>query len=287
MGILFAVGALFAWGIGDFLIQRSARKLGSWISLFYITAFASIVLLPFVYRDIAALFSTQKNIFFLLLASFVTLFAAFFDFEALRKGKISVIEPVYALEVPITAIFGIVILGEFLTLTQTLFTILLILGIMLVSIKSFRTITSTWFEAGVLYAVIATVAMGAVNFLFGVGARLTNPLLINWFTSFFVAATAFSYLASHARLHEIKDYWRQNRKLIISVSAIDNLAWICFAYSALYIPIAISTGISESYIALAAGLGLIFNKEKLKSHQFLGIGLAVAGVILLSFVTDR
>jgi len=32
------------------------------------------------------------------------------------------------------------------------------------------------------------------------------------------------------------------------------------------IPIAIATGISESYIILAVGLGFVFNKEKLRSR---------------------
>ena len=49
-------------------------------------------------------------------------------------------------------------------------------------------------------------------------------------------------------------------------SFIDNLAWVAFAYATLYVPIAIATGISESYIALAAALGIIINKEKLKKH---------------------
>jgi len=48
MGITFAFLALAAWGIGDFLIQRTARKFGAGEALFYITAVATVGLLPFV-----------------------------------------------------------------------------------------------------------------------------------------------------------------------------------------------------------------------------------------------
>jgi hypothetical protein len=48
MGTLFAFIALISWGIGDFLIQKGARRFGNWITLFYITALVSITLFPFV-----------------------------------------------------------------------------------------------------------------------------------------------------------------------------------------------------------------------------------------------
>jgi uncharacterized membrane protein len=57
-----------------------------------------------------------------------------------------------------------------------------------------------------------------------------------------------------------------------------------FAKSATLIPIGLTTAISESYIALAVLLGLYFNKEKLRYHQFIGIGIIIAGVIALSYL---
>ncbi len=45
VGIGLAFVAMLCWGFGDFLIQRSARKLGDWETLFVITFFGVIVLL--------------------------------------------------------------------------------------------------------------------------------------------------------------------------------------------------------------------------------------------------
>jgi drug/metabolite transporter (DMT)-like permease len=286
MGILFAFLALACWGIGDFLIQRSTRKFGDWVALFYITAFATVVLFPFLYRDLGALFVSHRGLVVLFMASIVVTIAGLLNFEALRVGKISVMEPIYAFEVPVTAFLAAFIIGERLTPLQTLLVIFLVAGIFLVSTRGWHHVRRIHAERGVWYAVFATVGMGATNFLFGLGARETNPLLINWFTSAFITAVALAYLAANRRLGELATDWRHHQRLILSVGIFDNAAWVAFAYSVLYIPIAISTSISEAYIALAALLGLIVNREKLERHQKVGLALAVVAVIALAAVTD-
>ncbi|MCX6716650.1 MAG: hypothetical protein NTV72_01875 [Candidatus Taylorbacteria bacterium] len=52
MGIALALITVFAWGIGDFLIQKSSRKFGDWIALFFIALISVVVLTPFVWKDI-------------------------------------------------------------------------------------------------------------------------------------------------------------------------------------------------------------------------------------------
>src|SRR3989344_3237430 len=126
MGVLFAIIALLSWGSGDFLIQRSTRKFGDWISLFYITAIGAIILSFFVYNDLELIF-TLKNFFLLVAASILILFVALSEFEAFRVGKISVIEPILALEVLVTVALSSIILREHLNFFQTLLIIFLLL----------------------------------------------------------------------------------------------------------------------------------------------------------------
>lgn len=285
MGILLALTALFSWGLGDFLIQRSARKFGDWAALFYITAFASIILFPFVYKDIVH--SLNAHGILLLAASFVILFAGLLDFEALRVGKISVIEPIYALEIPVAAFLAAYVIHEKLTVAQIIFIASIVVGIFLISTKSFHSLKSLHAEKGVWQALFATIGMGAVNFLFGVGSRETSPLMINWFTSVFIAVIAIVYLAFNSRLYELIENFQSQKILIFNVSFFDNLAWITFSYAMLFIPIAVATGISEGYIAFAGALGLIFNKEKLRRHQWIGFFIVVVAVVVLALITNK
>lgn len=283
-GIIFAGIALLSWGIGDFLIQRSARKFGDAISLFCITAFAALVLLPFVLDDIGALLQKMDltTVLLLLLTTGVILFASLFDFEALRIGKIAAIEPIYAFEIIITASLGTLLINERLSLSQMVLIGAITLGIVLVSVRSASHLKTIKWEKGVAYALLATIAMGGANFLFGVGSRESHPLLVNWFTSAGMAAVLFIYLVRSGKLSLLKKDLEKHAPLILGVSIIDNAAWIAFAYSTLYIPIAISTGISESYIVLAALLGLIVNREKLKAHQYAGLIVTPLAAILLA-----
>lgn len=287
MGILFAFIALACWGLGDFLIQKSSREFGKWAALFFITAIASIALFPFVYRDIAALFNGSPAFLILLGTSVVLLLAALFDFQALSDGKISVVEPIMALEIAATAILSFAIIGERLTWLQILIIVILVIGIVLVSTKSFKHLRKIKAEKGVWLALIGAVCMGATNFLFGVGARETNPLLVNWFTSTFLALVCLIYLISKSELKKLFRDWRDEKILIIGVGIIDNAAWVAYSYSTLYIPITIAISISESYIAMAAVLGLIFNKEKLNKHQYLGLILAIISAVVLAAITPE
>lgn len=287
MGVFFAIIATITWGFGDFLIQKSTRKFGDWLALFYITAIGAIAIFPFIYKELPALFTDPKGLFILVLTSVIILFAALFDFEAFKRGKLAVIEPINAFELPIAAGLAAIVIGEKLAPAQTGLIIMLILGIFLVSTKSFSHFKTIHLERGVWLAVIATIGMGTADFLVGIGGRETSPLMVNWFLSIFSAIVCFGYFARNKKLKNITSEWRENRKLILTVGLVDNLAWVAYAYSMYYIPVAVATGISESYVALAAGLGIFINKEKIKTHQIVGLVCALAAATALAVITDK
>lgn len=284
MGILFAILALISWGLGDFLIQRSTRRFGDWQTLFYIAALGAIFTFPLIIKELPAL--TPLHLIILGCSSAVILVAALLDFEALKIGKISVVEPVYAFEILITTAIAALFIGEILDIWQLVLLIILIIGIFLVAAKDPSKLKKISWEKGVWLAALATVNMGIVNFLFGYSGRITSPLMINWFISAVIAVVCLIYLLTRKRGAEIITHFKENYVLIIAVSFFDNVAWIAFSYSALFLPIAIATGISESYIALAALLGIIFNREKLKRHQLIGLVVVIFAAIVLGFISE-
>ena len=284
MGILFALLALISWGLGDFLIQRSTRKFGDWQTLFFITISGAIFTFPIIAGDLLALSFFQ--IMLLLFSSVVILIAALLDFEALKVGKISVVEPIYAFEVLITTVVAAIFIHELLNFWQLALLVLLMVGIFLVAAKNFSKFKKISLEKGVWLAIAATINMGLVNFLFGFSGRQTSPVMINWFISAVIAVACIIYLSYKKNWTEVGKNLRRQYPLILAVSFFDNLAWIAFAYSALFLPLAIATGISESYIALAALLGIIFNHEKLKRHQWIGFVIVVCTAIILAAITE-
>ncbi len=284
LGVIFAFAAMLAWGFGDFLIQKSTRKFGDWETLFLISTFGALVLFPFVYKDIPYLLSFQDNSFFILLgASLVILFAALLDFEALKRGKLSVVEPIYALEIPIAAFLAFFILKEVISSIQILLIILLMFGLILISLKSYHFSRKIWLEKGVILVFLGTIFMGAANFLVGVGARLTDALMINWFMSIFMAIITFIYLLSKKRVAKIGRDLLAEKKLLLGMCLLDNIAWIAFAFAMTLAPIAIAVALSESYIIIAVLLGIFVNKENLRSHQKIGLVISIIAAITLAY----
>lgn len=161
VGIALAFVAMLSWGFGDFFIQRSTRKIGNWEALFFITLFGTIILFPFAYKNLPSVINSSPQTLLVLGILCVVLFlAAIFDFEALRVGKLSVIEPVWSFEVPVSALLAFFILKEHIGLLQIILIVLLLLGLTLVSLKDKIQLRNIIFEKGVRIAFFAAILMG-------------------------------------------------------------------------------------------------------------------------------
>jgi drug/metabolite transporter (DMT)-like permease len=214
--------------------------------------------------------------------SIVLFAAALLDFEALKKGKIAIVEPIYALEVPVAAILAFSVIKESVDMIQLLLISLLVIGLVLVSLKSTKFSKKIWIEKGVILAVIGSVFMGVTNFLVGFASRVTNALVVNWFISVFLTLVCLFYIMSNHRMGKLIHDFENNKKLLLSMSLLDNLAWVAFAIAMTLIPIIIAVALSESYIALAALLGMAIGKEKLLIHQKFGLCVALSCAIILA-----
>lgn len=284
-GIIFAFTTLLCWGFGDFFIQRTTRLVGSWRALFYIGITGSVGLFPFIFAELPRL--TTDNLLLLGLVAIIILGGALFDFEALRQGKIAIIEPIIGLELPLTVGLSMVLANETLTGLQTLLILLTFIGLTLAITAhrpNFRG-GKNILEKGVILALIGAIGMALNNFIVGVSSQSISPLMTIWFGHTVAAITCLIYLASRKELPLIVQGIRRHPLLIIAQSILDNIAWISFAFSTSLIPISIATTISESYIALTVLLGIFINREKLQTYQIAGSSLAIIGVIYLSAVS--
>ncbi len=258
--------------------------MGDWESLFFVVLFASIVLSPFVYQALIGL----SGFHWLLLGgtSVVILVASLLDFDALRVGKMSVVEPIYAMEVIVSIALATLVVGELITIQQFVLVLALLVGVVLVANKRFSGMHMRTLEKGIWTAVLATIGMGTSNFLFGYGAREMDALIITWFTSVFMTIVTFFYIIFVQRSHSLGRDWRHNKWLILGVGSADVVAWVSYASSTLYLPIGLATGLTEVYIALAVVLGLFFNREKLRLHQYIGLVLSIFAAITLAFTIE-
>ena len=281
IGVLLALSAFIFWGFGDFLIQRTTRKIGDWETLLVLDGIGVVILLPFVYNDFGSLLHGD-TLAVLLAASVAMLFASITDFEALKKGKIGVVEPIYALEIPVAGLFAFFVINESIGMFHSALIAMLIMGIALVSLKSRHFSRKAWLEKGVVVALVGVLLMGLTAFLFGFSTRITNPLMVVWFTNLFTGGVSLYYLMVSRKLGKLGKDITKNKKLILTVGLLDNFAWVTYGFATSLIPIAIATALSENYIVLAAILGLLINKESLLRHQKIGLVIAISSAVVLA-----
>lgn len=286
LGLLFAFGAMLAWAFGDFFIQRTSRLVGNWKALFFIGITGAVGFLPLVWHELLTL-SLVESGYYAAFAALVVFFALI-DFEAMRRGKLAIVQPIISLELVWTVLLALAFVGERLTPWQYVLIILALGGTLL----TFRQEKRRWwfgtrFERGVWLALVASVGMGAINLGFGVLSNAHSPLVTVWATHTGALLACIVYLAVTGKWRTLGRDLKRYPLPIVAESIFDNLSWLSFGYATLFIPIAVATTISEAYIALSALLGVIVNRERLTRTQAIGVTLSIGAVLALAAVTGE
>lgn len=286
IGIALAFVAMLSWGIGDFFIQKSTRKIGDWESLFFITFFGAAVLFPFVFKKLPEIANWPASAFWVVAALCVSLFAAaILDFEALREGKLAVIEPIWSFEVPVAAFLAFFLLAERVNFLQVILLITLLAGLALVSMRNNFHFRKFLLEKGVKIGFLGAVMMGVANFFMGFGSRVTDPVMANFISDVFIALITGIILLTTGKFKKTIRDIASNKGILLPMSISDKAAWLAFAFAMSMAPIAIAVALSESYIIVAVILGLAINKEKLSSHQKTGLAVAIISAVALAAIT--
>ncbi len=291
VGLLAAFIALLAWGFGDFAIQKSVRIVGAMPTLFVIGIIGSIGLFPFVSHEIPQLFKSGKTGLLLIATVFITLICAILLFEALRRGKLSVIEPVASFELPITIIITTVIIGESISHLQLWLIVLIFLGLLTTVLhrepRHWWNVFhhTTFFERGVVIALTGTLAAALTNTFTGLLSQHTTPMVAIWGIHTSLALICLFWMVLRKQIRSSLQLARTHWRPIILQGIFDNIAWLAYAYAVTGLQISITIAITESYIALAALLGITLNKEHLQRHQYFGIAITLIAVIILATIS--
>lgn len=291
LGVIAALIAMLSWGFGDFAIQRSVRKVGTPETIFFIGILGMIVLTPIVWDRIPNVTASPRAIEHLFAALLATLFVAIVELEAFERAKLSVVESMMSFELIFTLGIGLLVLNEKILPIQFLLAILVFCGVILTVLRNHPrhwwsfTRKRNLLEKGVLLAVLSAVLMSVTNIYTGLASQLTDPLLTVWFIDTCLAITMFLWIMSHGRLfrlfHHLASFWQ----IILAASILDNMAWISYATAVKGLPISVTVGITESYVALAAFLGIVWNHEKLQTHQTVGMLAAIGAAITLAVIS--
>lgn len=94
------------------------RKIGDLDSLLFVTLFGAIVLSPFAIYAMTTTPLQGINWLFLASIGVFGIISALVNFEALKEGKLSVVEPIITIEIPVAILFAWIFLQQHLTREQ-------------------------------------------------------------------------------------------------------------------------------------------------------------------------
>lgn len=285
LGILLAFIPFIFWGLGDFLIQRSTRTIGTAKTLFSIGILSTPILFWFIKDELWSLSSSQHGA--MLTLSILVLIYALTLFRAFGVGKLSVVESIVALELPIAVGMAVFWLGEKMGLMEVILFLIICLGVILASVKETKHLKyhKHLVEKGVWLALAAAGLAASVDIYISVSAKVISPLMTIWYTHAVIAVICGIWITFRGSWRSFYKDFKTHPYLILGQAASDNIAWIGFAYAVTYASVSKIMTISEGYIIVAALLGYFIGKEKLKSHQILGASIALPAVIILAFIS--
>lgn len=138
-------------------------------------------------------------------------------------------------------------------------------------------------EKGVVVAILGAIFMGGANFLMEYGGRVTDFVMINFFTDAFIAILCLVYIIYKGKSKSFVSGLGREWRVLLPMAISDKIAWLAFVLSMSLLPIAIAVALSESYIVVAVLLGLFLGHERLFKHQNIGlVGAIIVALVLAS-----
>ena len=282
VGIISGLIAMLCWGIADFLVAVTIRKVGSLKAMFWgnlIGLFPLIFVVIFFFNQ---LFITVNELILLLIAGAIMLVATISFYKAYEIGEVSVVTPIATSASLVTVLLAVLILGEQLSLLNIISIIIVSLGIILVS-TDFKKLKHIHTVKGVKEAVITMILWGVYIFIIKVLSSTMSLINLSVFSFLLINSYLMVYPLIKKVSINLKDLKKDKIYMIfIANSLLFLFAWVAFNYGIKHDLISLVAPVSSLSPSITVILALIFYKEKLVLNQKLGILTILLGLFLIS-----
>ena len=279
-GFIFASLSLLCLGIGWFFAARSSKDMSPLTSLFLFQLIGIpffVLLLPWAPSG----FDPSFLLPIILVGIFET-FVMLLLFYAMRIGDVSVVMPVSGGYAAITMILGAMFLSEALTPGKVSGMALVLAGITLISTQVRTSHMKSIFSLrkGVLPALGAALGGGIYLFFIGIVVRGSN-----WFVTALGIRIAISFTALvilFLKRENVKQLFQNvSWKWIIPGALLDVLGFSFYNMAVSVGDVSYATVMISAQSLITVLLGFFILKETIAVRQWLGIGTAVVGLVLL------
>ena len=291
MGIALGLGAALLWGLADYFAAVASRSRGALrvVLGFHLAALVPLTALVLATNGLARVSLTQVAVLVAVGAFGWVSYLAFYG--ALAIGPISVLSPIVSGYAAVTVLLAVVIAGDHLSAVQAGAVAITIAGAMVAS-ADVRAIARAKLERrsalGVLLALAAMALLGA--FVFGVSYYRQRA---GWLGPIFVArGFATVFLLGHVLIRGARPVagaratrrWASPIPIAALLALLDTGGYVCFNLGVGHAQTAVVAAASAPYATVPIVMGVSLFGERPTPTQWLGVGLVIAGVVVLGAV---
>lgn len=280
-GILFAIAAMFVWGLSDYFIAIAVRKVGVTKASLYFLVFTVVVFAIMALHFSLGILAYGSILTIVILGAIITVGNLSFS-KGLHDGNVSIIVPIASAWVIITVLLSLLLLHETLTLLELIGAVAIMAGTILASFKlhDVREAKIRNISKGVPFAVITAVSWGVYYYIVGI-----FTLKVGWFQAAFlfnIPAIFFMVMFGLATKKDISFPKVPIVFLIIGLAFLNVIGLLGYNLSVTYGYIALTAPITSAAVIVTVMLAFVLLRERPENSQILGIMFVIAGIIAVS-----
>ena len=285
MWLLMAVlSAVFA-GVTSILAKCGIKKTDSDVA----TALRTVVVLAFSWLMVALTGSytplgqlQTRSLVFLVLSGLATGASWICYFKALSIGNVNQVVPVDKSSTVLTVLLAIIVFHETANLTVKLIgTALLAVGIFLM-VERKQTQEKTASRGWLLYAVGSAVFAALTSILAKLGVRDVASNLATAIRTGVVLVMAWLIVLIKGKGTQVKSLDTKELAFIALSGLATGASWLCYYYAVQHGVLSVVVPIDKLSVVVTVAFSYFVFHEKLSKKAFVGLGLMVAGTLLMA-----
>jgi len=284
MGVLFGVVAAFCWGLGDFLITRLTRRIGTARALVFIQILSLSFWVLFLLGQPSLRNATPVLWLIVLGTAICHVLGLVFVYRAFEIGTLSIVSPISSAFAIVTAILALAS-GERPPTAALGGAGLLILGVVLATRSSPDSETPRAVWKGVPEAVASALAFGTMFWLFYFFVQpalgYVWPLIM--LKTMAVGSAVLALLSRRQPGGDSHPTLGFGVVLLaVGAAAADTLAWLTYIWGTSSTYATVVTALASLFSVVTVLLAWRFLRERLAIHQWAGVAVILLGILLVS-----
>lgn len=284
MGVLFGVLAAVLWGLGDFLITKLTRRVGTARALVAIQLLSLLAWIGLLVSQPARPLGTPMLWLIIAGTAVCHVFGLVFVYRAFEIGTLSLVSPIssgFAVVTALLALFS----GEHPPAMTLAGAGLLVFGVVLATRSpSDPAHARTFSLKGVPEAILSALAFGTMFWLFYfyVQPNLGYAMPLIALKTLAASGSVMVLLSSRKSGGESFRFAPDILLLALGAAAADTLAWLAYIWGTNSTYATVVTALASLFSVVTVLLAWSLMRERLARHQWAGVIVILLGVFLVS-----